>query len=192
MLGYGALTCVSAVFYRLSFIVCVRMIIWHYYPKSDAIPEHLLRVVNVFKQHGEAIDSSTHKLNSNEVLLILKKGLMDVGFKVEKGKRIEDRIRVPVLFGRNGELEKSFLVDAFQEETGTVLEVEAGRAVTNYQFLKDLFEACMMHNVIYSVIAVRTTYRRQSDFETVITHFDTLYASGRLKLPLKGILVIGY
>ena len=168
------------------------MISWQYYPTSDAIPEHLLLVVNAFKEHGETIDSSKHKLNSNEVLMTLKKNLLDQGFTVEKGKRAEDRIKVPVLFGRNGELEKSFLVDAFQEQTGTVLEVEAGRAVTNYQFLKDLFEACMMHNVTYSVIAVRKVYRRQADFETVITHFDTLYASGRLKLPLKGVLVIGY
>ena len=168
------------------------MINWQYYPKSDSIPEHLLRVVNVFNRHSEAIDSSAHTLNSNEVLLTLKESLVDIGFKVEKGKKVEDRIKVPVLFGRNGVLEKSFLVDAFQEKTDTVLEVEAGRAVTNNQFLKDLFEACMMHNVAYSIIAVRKKYGRQADFETVITYFDTLYASGRLKLPLKGVLVIGY
>ena len=112
---------------------------WQYYPKSDAIPEHLLKVVNTFKQSAEAIDSSKHKLTSNEVLLVLKKSLLNMDFKVEKGSKIEDRIKVPVLFGRDGQLEKSFQVDAFQERTGTVLEVEAGRAVTNYQFLKDLF-----------------------------------------------------
>jgi hypothetical protein len=48
---------------------------WQYYPKSDAIPEHLLKVVNIFKQYHEAIDSSKHKLTSNEVLLVLKKSL---------------------------------------------------------------------------------------------------------------------
>jgi len=165
---------------------------WQYYPKSDEIPEHLSKVINVFKQHCEETDSAKHRLSSNEVLLVLKKSLLDLGFRVEKGKKVEDKIKVPVLFGRDGQIEKSFQVDAYHEETGTVLEVEAGRAVDNYQFLKDLFEACMMHNVIYSVIAVRKTYRRQADFETVITHFDTLFASGRLELPLKGILVIGY
>jgi len=167
------------------------MISWQYYPKSDAIPEHLQRVVDIFKQHCDAIDSLRHKLNSNGVLLVLKDTLLSDDFKVEKGNKIEDKIKVPVLFGREGRLEKSFQVDAFQEKTGTVLEVEAGRAVTNYQFLKDLFEACMMHNVTYLVIAVRKVYRRH-DFEIVITHFDTLFASGRLKLPLKGILIIGY
>lgn len=168
------------------------MISWQYFPKSDSIPEHLLKVVNIFKQHSEAIDSQKHKLTSNEVLLVLKKSLLDMNFKVERGSRIDDKIKVPVLFGRNGQMEKSFQVDAFHEDTGTVLEVEAGRAVTNYQFLKDLFEACMMHNVNYLVIGVRRTYRKRPDFEIVLTHFDTLYASGRLNLPLKGILIIGY
>ena len=165
---------------------------WQYYPKSDATPEHLIRVVSIFKQQSKAIDSTKHKLTSNEVLQVLKKTLLDIGFKVEKGTKLADKIKVPVLFGRNGKLEKSFQVDAFQENTGTVLEVEAGRAVSNYQFLKDLFEACMMHGVNYLVIAVRKIYRKKTDFEKVITHFDTLYASGRLKLPLKGILIIGY
>jgi hypothetical protein len=168
------------------------MINWQYYPKSDAIPGHLQMVVDIFKQHCDAIDSSNHKLNSNGVLLVLKGTLIKGKFKVEKGTKIEDKIKVPVLFGRDGRLEKSFQVDAFQEETGTVLEVEAGRAVTNYQFLKDLFEACMMHNVTYLAIAVRKIYAKQHDFETVLTHFDTLFASGRLSLPLKGVLIIGY
>lgn len=70
--------------------------------------------------------------------------------------------------------------------------MEAGRGVTNYQFLKDLFQACMMNNVEYLIIAVRNIYRTSKDFEKVATFFDTLYASGRIKLPLKGVLVIGY
>ncbi len=111
--------------------------------------------------------------------LFLGKKLADNGFTVEKGLR-ENRIPVPVLLGREGKFEKSFHVDGFHEETGTVLEVEAGRAVTNYQFLKDLFEACMMHNVNYLVIAVRKIYRDSPDFERVATHFDALYVSGRL------------
>jgi hypothetical protein len=168
------------------------MISWQYYPKCDATPDHLQSVIEIFKQQFNAIDSSKYKLNSNGVLLVLKDALISNDFKVEKGNKIEDKIKVPVLFGRDGRLEKSFQVDAFQERTGTVLEVEAGRAVTNYQFLKDLFEACMMHNIEFLIIAVRKIYRRNTDFENVLTHFDTLYASGRLTLPLKGILIIGY
>ena len=69
---------------------------------------------------------------------------------------------------------------------------EAGRAVANNQFLKDLFQACMMHEVKYLAIAVRLKYRGKSDFEQVCKFFQTMYASRRLALPLLGILVIGY
>lgn len=89
-------------------------------------------------------------------------------------------------------MEKYFEADALNPQNKTVVEVEAGRGVTNYQFLKDLFQACMMQEIEYLVIAVRNIYRGQKDFETVILFLDTLYASNRLKLPLKGILIIGY
>ena len=92
----------------------------------------------------------------------------------------------------NGKLEKYFDADAYNEELKTVIEVEAGRAVSNYQFLKDLFQACMMHEVDFLVIAVRNTYSKKQDFLNVITFFNTIYASEILVLPLEGILIIGY
>ena len=73
-----------------------------------------------------------------------------------------------------------------------VIEVEAGRATENNQFLKDLFQACMMFNVEYLVIAVRNIYRNHNDFEIIYTFLETLYISNRIQLPLKGILLIGY
>ena len=72
------------------------------------------------------------------------------------------------------------------------MKIEAGRAVVNYQFLKDIFQACVMHDIEQLVIAVRNDYRGHDDFETVINFLDTLYTSNRLNLPLKGILIIGY
>lgn len=62
----------------------------------------------------------------------------------------------------------------------------------NNHFLNDLFQACMMQDVDYLVIAVRNIYNKSSDFDKVCKFFDALYASDRLVLPLKGILVIGY
>ncbi len=166
-----------------------RLVNWIYFPKSDNAPEHLRKVAGVFIYCEAAIDSSNKKLKSNEVMSIAKENLEQLGFVVEAGS---SKVLVPVLFGRNGEVEKSFYADGFNRETKTVLEIEAGRAVDNNQFLKDLFEACMMHDVEYLVIAVRRIYRKRGDFETVIKYFDTLYASRRLHLPLKGIMIIGY
>ncbi|HLM81280.1 MAG TPA: hypothetical protein VK302_11720 [Terriglobales bacterium] len=117
---------------------------------------------------------------------------MEIGFEVEAGKSRDEKVCVPVLFGRDGAPEKSFDADAYHRTGGFVLEVEAGRGVVNNQFLKDLFQACMMHEVKYLAIAIRKVYRGDKNFETVCRFFDTLYASNRLTLPLEGILVIGY
>src|SRR5690606_24246136 len=110
------------------------------------------------------IDSEEHQYSSNEVLSFITEYLEQIGFTVEKSKKSIDKIKVPVLFGVNGRLEKYFDADAFNSKTNTVIEVEAGRAVTNYQFLKDLFQACMMTEVDYLVIAVRNIYRKNPDF----------------------------
>lgn len=165
---------------------------WQLFPKSHEVTQHLLSIIDAFKINYSKIDSDKFDLSSNQVLTVLCSSLEGVGFKIERSKVKEDKIKVPVLFGRNGALEKSFDADGFNSETKTVLEVEAGRAVVNNQFLKDLFQACMMHNVDNLVIAVRRTYKTNQDFEIVLRFFETLYASGRLTLPLKNILIIGY
>lgn len=165
---------------------------WQYYPKSDAAPTHLGEVLRLFEQEEQSITSAKYQLASNEVLAILSQGLLDLGFQVERNKKMAGRIKIPVLFGRNGRMEKSFDADAYHIQHQTVLEVEAGRGVTNYQFLKDFFQACVMQNVEYLAIAVRNAYRGNKDFETVISFFDAIFASGRLQLPLKGLLIIGY
>jgi len=126
------------------------------------------------------------------VLEAFRKHLVGIGFEVEAGKSRDEKVCVPVLFGRDGAAEKSFDADAYHRAGGFVLEVEAGRGVVNNQFLKDLFQACMMHEVKYLAIAIRKVYRGDKNFETVCRFFDTLYASNRLTLPLEGILVIGY
>ena len=168
------------------------MINWVYYPRSDEATETALKVVKVFKAASNKIDSELHDLKSNEVLSVISGGLVKAGFKVERGKKASQKIKVPVLFGLNGKLEKSFEADAFNSAECFVVEVEAGRGVLNNQFLKDLFQACMMHDVYYLAIAVRNIYKGNRNFESVHRFIDTLYASNRLNLPLKGILIIGY
>jgi hypothetical protein len=97
-------------------------------------------VVGIFEGvHGE-IRSPEFELPSNAVLARIRPGLEGVGFTVESGKTSAGKMKVPVLFGLNGSLEKSFEADAYCPATHTVIEVEAGRGLTNNQFLKDLFE----------------------------------------------------
>ncbi|MDQ0066062.1 hypothetical protein [Chryseobacterium lathyri] len=168
------------------------MIKFQYFPKSRVIPEHLNNIVGVFSENSDKISSDKFLHPSNNILREVSSGLETLGFVIEKSKKSNDKIKIPVLFGINGKLEKYFDADGFNSITKTVIEIEAGRAVANYQFLKDLFQACMMTDVDYLVIAVRKIYRKNPDFQNVVTFFDTLFTSGRLKLPLKGILIIGY
>jgi hypothetical protein len=168
------------------------MVQWHYFPKSHQAPQLARSVVLAFQQVADSIDSERMDLPSNLVLAAVAPGLASAGFRVETGKKADQKIPVPVLFGLNGLPEMSFEADAHHLSGRFVVEVEAGRGVVNNQFLKDLFQACMMHDVDYVAIAVRNTYHRSNDFERVRRFFETLYASNRLKLPLTGILVIGY
>jgi hypothetical protein len=168
------------------------MIKWLYYPRSRPPSVGARLVVDAFKAAAGAIDSSRHNLRSDDALAKLAPFLSAAGFAVEQGKTAEKKITVPVLFGINGKIEKSFDADAYHEKFGMVVEVEAGRGVVNNQFLKDLFQACMMVDVKELAIAVRNDYQGSNNFDQVVRFFDTLYASNRLKLPLEGILIIGY
>ena len=73
-----------------------------------------------------------------------------------------------------------------------VLEIEAGRAYSNHQFLKDIFEASVMVNTDYLVLAVRNIYNKQKDYQIIRDWLDTLFITKRIKFELKGILLIGY
>ena len=169
------------------------MIRWQYFPKSKKTPEHLKVVVDqVFLPKEHKITSLNHHFNSDKVLCLIKRDLEKLGFEVEKGKKNQEKIRVPVLFGEEGKCEKSFDADGWNKSTNTVIEVEAGRGVTNYQFLKDLFQTCVMQDINFLIICVRNDYLGRNDYSTVINFFNTLYASDRLKIPLTGILVVGY
>lgn len=165
---------------------------YQYFPKSCSIPNELQQIIKTFCKKEDEITSSKYQFQSNEVLHILSDDIAALGYQVEISRKTADKIKVPVLFGRNGSLDKYFEADCYNQDAKVVIEIEAGRAVTNYQFLKDIFQACVMHDVDYLTIAVRKIYRTQKDFDMVVTFLDTLYASNRLRLPLKGILVIGY
>ena len=168
-------------------------IFWQHFPKHSPCPESLRKITDCFEVVAEEI--SSHKnvgQNSNSVLGKIRDGLLNIGFIVESSKTSEGKIKVPVLYGANGKIDKYFDADAYHPIDKIVLEVEAGRGVTNYQFLKDLFQACVMQDVDYLAIAVRQDYRGSKDYEKVVTFIETIFASDRLKLPLNAVLIIGY
>ncbi|MEG1162709.1 MULTISPECIES: hypothetical protein [Bacteroides] len=170
---------------------------WQYFPMCDTTPKHLQEIVNVFKSYESQIHtdgSNPQKRKSNEVLGLISSSLVKLGYEVE-GKQ-KSSIGIPVLFGKNDKIDKSFNADAYNQDLRTVIEVEAGTATANNGFLKDLIQACLMHNTDYLVIAVCNEYKHKvainKDFDKVTTMLNTIYISQKLKLPLKGVLIIGY
>jgi len=165
---------------------------WTYFPKNHKITDNLKQVVSVFDNNIDNIDSSKYHYDSDTVLSFLATDLESIGYRVERSKKETDKIKMPVLYGENGSISLSFDADAYNDKYRIVIEVEAGRAVTNYQFLKDFFEACCMSEAEYLCIAIRLHYRNSEDYRKVCEFFNAIYASERFMVPLKGILIIGY
>lgn len=168
------------------------MIKFQLFPRSKGISKEIRAIVECFDLEDVRIKSPDNNLSSNEVLAIVRPHLEKINFVVETGKSVGSKINVPVLFGFNNRIDKSFNADAVSQNGKIVIEVEAGRATENNQFLKDIFQACMMCEVETLVIAVRNEYRGHKDFEIVYTFLETLYISNRIHLPLSEIVLIGY
>lgn len=176
------------------------MINYQFFPRSHGVTPEIKAIIDCFKQIELQLEEENVQRTSNEVLALVRPHLEGIGFAVETGKGKEEKIDVPVLFGENNKVDKSFFADALSADGKIVIEVEAGRAVRNNQFLKDIFQACMMFEVEYLVIAVLNEYKFNSgghqtvghDYQEIKTFLETLYVSNRLRLPLKGILLIGY
>ena len=168
------------------------MIRYQFFPRSRGVTDEIQKVIDCFKVVECEIDSTTNNLVSNDVLAKVRPFLEKQDYRVEIGKTLDKKIDVPVLFGNDNIIDKSFYADAISADRKIVIEVEAGRATESHQFLKDIFEASMMFSVEYLVIAVRNIYRNHNDFERIYPFLETMYITNRIKLPLKGILLIGY
>ncbi len=170
------------------------MVNWTYYPLTSKIPDHLEKVVKVFSNHDIEIKAkiAADKAESNEILAVIRNDLTSCGYLVEKSKKKGDKIPITVLFKENGERDVTYEVDAFNADTKTVIEVESGRAIVNYQVLKDLIEACLMEDVDYLCVSLRLDYKGKDDYNAFRKIIDAIFKSNRFKLPLRGVLVIGY
>ena len=96
------------------------MVNWMFFPQNSKIEKHLKQIVDVFNDIHEQIDSETHSgiknLESDKVLACVAPSLERICYSVEKSKRKEDKIRVPVLFGMNGKADLAFEVDAYSSK----------------------------------------------------------------------------
>ncbi|XVX20320.1 hypothetical protein ACQP1U_00135 [Actinomycetota bacterium] len=172
--------------------------LWAYYPRNARPPEWVAGVIDVVlgaEATISTVDRSTG-LGSDAVLGQLRPGLVEQGFAVESGKRAVDKIRRPVLFGDGGVAEVSYEIDAFHDGLGIAVEVEAGRGAANNADYRDIVRTSLILDADYLVLLTPVSYRFQNThiqaFRNTRAQLNAVYASDRLKLPFRGVLLVGY
>lgn len=182
----------------------------YYSINNEEMPSKILNILNVFYKNVKKIETvggKNHGIKSDLILKNIESDLKSNGFDVESDKKHQIGIRF-----NNTETKttKEFRVDAINIDNGIIVEIEAGRAVANYQFLKDIMECSMISskkkvyinnelvefkNKLFLVLAVRNVYTinksNHYDYNSVMKWLNTIDISS-LNLNLNGILLIGY
>jgi hypothetical protein len=171
--------------------------LWKFYPSRAQPPGWVAGVAGVFAEVRGAIDSRENQgVGSDLALAALRPGLETLGFAVEAGKRSADKISRPVLFGEQGRPRVAYEVDGFNAAHGIVLEVEAGRGAANNADYRDLVRTSLIVDAQYLVLAMMLEYRTgrttMRSYERTREQLDAVYASERLRLPFRGVLLVGY
>jgi hypothetical protein len=173
---------------------------WKYYPPRSRPPAWTQPVISAFEGARESLDSNANRLTSDQALAAIRPALEVLKFEVETGKKKQQKIRRPVLFGERGREDFAYEVDAFHPRDGIALEVEAGRGARGNAVYRDLIQTSLLVDARFLALAVQVSYRHKSGGKDIVVQsyrdtmnlLDALYASNRLSLPLEGILLIGY
>lgn len=129
------------------------------------------------------------------MLIELSPGLTALGYAVESGKTKAAKISRPVLFGENGVPEVSHEIEGFHDQLGVALEVEAGRGAANNADYRDLVRTPLILDANFLAMLMPITYRSTTSLQACSrarAQLDAICASRRLKLPFRGVLLVGY
>ncbi|HTA22830.1 MAG TPA: hypothetical protein VK763_04805 [Terriglobales bacterium] len=155
----------------------------------------------MFREQQIKLDTTAMHNKSDVALSIIRPGLEELGFRVEGGTH-EPTIYRPVHFGEGGVPDRQYQIDSYHPEIRAGLEVEAGRSIRGNAIYRDIIQASLIVDLDYFVLAIPQRYRfslkgkqkEQEDrpFEYGLTVLDAIYSSGRFRLPLKGLLFMGF
>jgi len=171
---------------------------WSLFPRHLSAPQWVEDFVAVLQQNYKVINSENHnKFESDEVLKVLEKDLENVGWKVETGKKDAQKIFRPVLYGDNGKTRVSYEIDGWHPEYKIVLEIESGRGWMGNAFYRNLIRTSIIQDADYLILGMRLSYsygkvKSQNDYSKAKEQLDAVFASGRLTLPFKGVLLFGW
>lgn len=176
---------------------------WRYFPSYAPPTPWVYDVVGVFAESRSAIDSAVvhdPRMESDAVLAAIAPGLLGLGYEVEDGKKKSAKLPRPVFFGDEGAFLRTYEIDAFHEQHGIALEVEAGRATMGNAIYRDLIQGSLMVDARHLVLAVPFEYRYRSgsrdakepSYQKTYSVVEAIYGSPRLALPFEGLLLVGY
>ena len=176
---------------------------WSYYPRNVRPMPWALELVDVVASAKTSIyteplpSAEAEALTSDTVLKFLRPGMEALGYTVEAGKKADEKIRRPVLFGENGSPSVTYEIDAFHDALGIAVEVEAGRGAMGNAEYRDIVRTSLLLDARYMVLMLPLLYRYGHASKTLAYAktrdlFNAIYASERLRLPFDGVLLIGY
>ena len=124
---------------------------WSYFPRNGRPPAWASSFVEVVKSAEGKISTIEHKtgLVSDAVLSNLSPGLVPLSYAVESGKTKQAKIHRPVLFGENGTPSVNYEIDAFHDELGIAVEVEAGRGAAGNADYRDIVRTSLILDARY-------------------------------------------
>ena len=133
---------------------------YYCYPRTATPPKFADELIRCFRNREDQIATVDQEngLKSDNVLETVRPDLIEIGFDVEAGKKKQDKIHRPVLFGENGEAELRYEVDAYHKKWKCGLEIEAGRAWKGNAIYRNLIQASMMVQVETLAMAVPNLY----------------------------------
>jgi hypothetical protein len=179
---------------------------WSYFPRNARPPEWAVQLVSAVDAVRSEIESvplqleTSEKRTSDAVLAKLRPGMEQLGYLVESGKGASQKITRPVLFGDDGRPEVSYEIDAFHDDLGIAVEVEAGRGAKGNADYRDIVRTSLLLDARFFVLMTPIVYRFKSAgkgmevqaYSSTRSQLSAIYASQRLKLPFEGVLLIGY
>jgi hypothetical protein len=159
-------------------------------------PEWVNDFVRVVAAEQQNLQPQEGTLTSDIALSVLRTGLSELGYQVESKET--GKIKRPVLFGDEGAPRVTYEVDAYHPEHKVLVEIEAGRGWQGNAVFRDIVRTSLIADADFLVIGMLQEYKfgknktPNRSYDRGRSTFDAIYASGRLGLPFKGILLFGY
>ncbi|WIJ46524.1 hypothetical protein [Curtobacterium citreum] len=134
------------------------------------------------------------------MLKVLRPSMEQLGYLVESSKSRSQRIERPVLFSENGREKFTYEIKAFHDGLGIAVKVEAGRGAMRNASYRDTVRTSILLDANYFVLIMPILYRYQSAGKTLTTDVcaktreqsSAIYASQRLRSPLRAVLLVDY